>query len=287
MSWSDYLDLVLASGISTISLAAILLLAEGSMIRAFLSVPFTVFLPGYALISALYPSSNREKKYDGIERFALSLGLSILVVALIGLGLAYISALSLRTSAPSIFSFTMIFSALAFYRRNKLPADKRFSVDFQLSLPGGKPSLSNAERILAVLIVAALVISAGALAFFVINPPPGERYTEFYILDSQGTANDYPNSLAVGEQASVIINVVCHEYGPTAYTVMVILKNESGSQLNTTLHQYDISLDHEEFWQEEASLSIQERGGYTLYFYLYINGSSTPNQDLHLRITVE
>jgi len=45
-----------------------------------------LFLPGYALIAALFPSKN---DLDGIERLALSFGLSIAVVPLIGLGLNF------------------------------------------------------------------------------------------------------------------------------------------------------------------------------------------------------
>jgi uncharacterized membrane protein len=45
-----------------------------------------LFFPGYTLISALFP---RKDSLSGVERLALSFGLSIAVVPLIGLILNY------------------------------------------------------------------------------------------------------------------------------------------------------------------------------------------------------
>ena len=57
-----------------------------TMFRNILGLPLVLFLPGYALIAALFPAKS---DLDGIERVALSFGLSIAVVPLIGLGLNY------------------------------------------------------------------------------------------------------------------------------------------------------------------------------------------------------
>ena len=43
-------------------------------IRTIFGIPMVLFLPGYALIAALFPG---KKDLDGIERLALSFGLSI------------------------------------------------------------------------------------------------------------------------------------------------------------------------------------------------------------------
>ena len=55
-------------------------------VRVVFGLPFVLFLPGYALISALFPG---KEDLDGVERIALSFGLSIAVVPLIGLVLNY------------------------------------------------------------------------------------------------------------------------------------------------------------------------------------------------------
>ena len=55
-------------------------------VRVVLGLLLVLFLPGYSLIAALFP---RKDDLDGIERIALSFGLSIAVVPLIGLALNY------------------------------------------------------------------------------------------------------------------------------------------------------------------------------------------------------
>ena len=57
-----------------------------SIIRVFLGIPFVLFLPGYALISALFP---KTQDLEMIPRIALSIGSSISLVIIIGLCLIY------------------------------------------------------------------------------------------------------------------------------------------------------------------------------------------------------
>ena len=55
-------------------------------VRIVLGLLLVLFLPGYSLIAALFPGKG---DLDGIERIALSFGLSIAVVPLLGLALNY------------------------------------------------------------------------------------------------------------------------------------------------------------------------------------------------------
>jgi uncharacterized membrane protein len=57
-----------------------------SPLRIVLGIPFILLFPGYTLICLLFPG---KRDLDGVERLALSLGLSIAVVPLIGLALNY------------------------------------------------------------------------------------------------------------------------------------------------------------------------------------------------------
>jgi len=61
-------------------------LNEISPIRIILGLPLVLFLPGYSLIATLFP---RKDDLDAIERIALSFGLSIAIVPLLGLALNY------------------------------------------------------------------------------------------------------------------------------------------------------------------------------------------------------
>jgi len=75
------LALVILFTLLCIPFALIPPLNEISPIRIILGLPLVLFLPGYSLIAALFP---RKDDLDGIERVALSFGLSIAIVPLIG-----------------------------------------------------------------------------------------------------------------------------------------------------------------------------------------------------------
>ncbi|MEZ0320052.1 MAG: DUF1616 domain-containing protein [Pyrobaculum sp.] len=69
----------------TAASAAAALAGEGP-IRYILGAFYVLFLPGYAVVEALYP---RGDELTPLERLALSIGLSLAVVPLIGLVLNY------------------------------------------------------------------------------------------------------------------------------------------------------------------------------------------------------
>ena len=82
-----------------------------TFIRVILTVPVILFIPGYVLIAALFPE---KKSIDGIERFALSVGLSIAVVPLIGLLLNYTPfGIRLNPIVISLVIFTVLMMVLA------------------------------------------------------------------------------------------------------------------------------------------------------------------------------
>ncbi|MEM3437498.1 MAG: DUF1616 domain-containing protein [Nitrososphaerales archaeon] len=69
---------------------------------------FILYLPGYSLIEALYP---RKEDLEGLERLALSIGLSLAIVPLVGLILNY-TPWGIRLE-PIIISLAILTSMLA------------------------------------------------------------------------------------------------------------------------------------------------------------------------------
>lgn len=86
-------------------------LAGIQAVRVPLGLLMVLFIPGYTLIAALFP---KKDDLDGIERLALSFGLSISVVPLIGLGLNYIPwGIRLTPVVISLAFFTLAMAASA------------------------------------------------------------------------------------------------------------------------------------------------------------------------------
>jgi uncharacterized membrane protein len=93
-------------------------LNEISPIRIILCLPLVLFLPGYSLIAVLFP---RKDDLDAIERIALSFGLSIAVVPLLGLALNYTPFgihLSPILTVLSVFTISLAMGAYA--RRSRI-----------------------------------------------------------------------------------------------------------------------------------------------------------------------
>jgi uncharacterized membrane protein len=87
-------------------------------IRAAVGFPLVLFLPGYSLVSALFP---RNDELDIIERIALSIGLSICVVVFIGLALNYTPwGIRLGPVLLALSAFTLIGTAVSALRRFKV-----------------------------------------------------------------------------------------------------------------------------------------------------------------------
>jgi len=69
-----------------LGLVVAILFFPSNVLRIVLGLPFVLFFPGYTLMSALFP---KREGMSGIERVALSLGVSIAIVPIIGLILNY------------------------------------------------------------------------------------------------------------------------------------------------------------------------------------------------------
>ena len=60
-----------------------------NVVRIILGIPIVLFIPGYLLVSVLFPGKKTEKGLDVVEKIALSLGVSIAIVPLLGIVLNY------------------------------------------------------------------------------------------------------------------------------------------------------------------------------------------------------
>ncbi|MCE7699417.1 MAG: DUF1616 domain-containing protein [Methanobacterium paludis] len=208
-----------------------------TFVRTLLGLFLILFIPGYSLIAALFP---KKDDLEGIERAALSFGLSVAVTPLIGLALNYTSwGIRLTPILISLSAFTFIMVFVAYLRRIRAPLEERFSVPFG-SLPdrirGQFKGESRNSKILSIVLIITIVLAVATTVYIVVNPHQGEKFTEFYILGPNGTAADYPTNMTSGEIGSVIIGVVNHEYQPVNYSLVVQVNGTILKQENITLN---------------------------------------------------
>lgn len=200
-----------------------------TILRVVFALPVAIFIPGYSLTAALFPS---KKDIDLIERIALSFGFSIAVVPLISLGLNYTPwGIRLDPIVISLFIFTTAVLIIAQYRRALLPVDEqyRFLLRQMLADTGNElfpEEITKVDRLFSVLLVISIIVAIGTSIFVIAVPKEGEKFTEFYILGEEGKVADYPTKSAAGSLQSLIIGIGNHEYRNVSYIVETFAVNQ-------------------------------------------------------------
>lgn len=247
-------------------------------IRIALGVPFLLFFPGYTLMAVLFP---KRERMDAIERIALSFGMSIAIVPLIGVILNYTMwGIRLEPVLYSASSFIFITSIIAWLRRRRLPEQERFGIEFQLALPGWGKSVR--DKVLSVALVATILGALGVLGYVIATPEVEEQFTEFYIVGEEGNGTGYPSQLVVGESGSLTLGVINREQKVVSYRVEVRIDNARIGEIGPA------TLEHDEAWETVVTFTPVKAGdNQKLEFFLYRNGETEPYlEPLHLWIDV-
>jgi uncharacterized membrane protein len=286
-----------------ITLIVTIIFIPSELLRIILSLPFLIFIPGYALVMIIFPSN---KRIGGIERVALSFGLSIAVAAFIGLILNYTWwGITLESTLYSIASSIFVMSVIAEARRQKLQKQERFVIEFQWRLPGWGDSVWS--KLLSVVLVIAILGALGMLGYVLATPKVGEKFTEFYILGPGGMVQDYPTEFVMEgnkvilvkygddeiqktETGSIIVGIINREHEAAEYIVRVLIDEEQvpvyldGVKLDEL---GPITLAHEEKWEREIGFAPEHVGNdQKVDFVLYEDGAPYFEEPLYFWINV-
>ena len=255
---------------------------EGTFFRTILGLPMVLFFPGYVLIAALFPGKDR---LEIVERIALSLGLSIAVVPILGLLLNFTFGIRLIPILLILSAYTIVLSLVAAWRRRELPEDERFffpipkiSEIINNDMQGTK---SKTDKILTGILIFTLFLAIAIIFFVVTTPKVGERFTEFYILDSSGKTGNYPINLKLNFPENVRVGIINHEYASINYSIEVRLDDNILTSAST-------GLNHNETWEKNMTFIPDKEGtNMKLGFLLFNSDNFTePYRELHLWVNV-
>jgi len=280
-----------------------------TFLRILFGLPMVLFIPGYTLIAALFPGS---KDIDGIERVALSFGLSIAVVPLIGLALNYTPwGIRLDPIVISLVIFTVAMSIIALYRRARIPEEERFVVPLRAMQQSAKEEFfpaktSRLDRALSTILLIAIVAAVATTVYVIVVPKEGEKFTEFFILGEKKMAADYPTQLFTGQNSSLYIGIGNHEYRDITYTVetyfvqMTFNETDNTSTVNamTPISRFTVPVAHNQTVISPYSFAPKTTGYNRIEFLLF--NSTVPSEqvqgmdrisqsyrDLHLWVTIK
>lgn len=231
-------------------------LPPGAPIRVGIGVAYLLFVPGYVLTTAVFPAKPPAdargygnplgpasvKTIDGTERLALSFGLSLVLLPLLGLVLA---ALPWPFNRLNVLAVTTAFVAVALlvglFRRARLAEDIRYDAPFRSWGTRAHHVLFRTPTIDGVLnIVLAVVViaAAGSMAFALAAPADGSTYSSVTLLtrDEGGdlVAADYPTEFSQGSGQNLALVVENHEGESVRYVVVVQLQRVDGGRVTET-----------------------------------------------------
>jgi uncharacterized membrane protein len=276
-------------------------------LRVFLALPMVLFIPGYCLVVTLFP---KKSDIDFIERIAISFGLSIAVVPLIGLGLNFTSrGLWLNSIVISLTFFTLMLILVAHYVRSLLPIEEQFTIELSeiagTIKKGIFPSKTKSDRVLSIVLALVMLIVISTILYSISVPKQGERFTEFFILGENQRVADYPNQIITGLDYPMYISVGNNEYRTISYTIETwIMRTEFDSVTNTTavmemdpIDRLSLTVAHNETMIIPYNLSVKNIGYNRVEFLLFndnvpgpeVTGSDRINasyRNLHLGVSV-
>lgn len=251
----------------TLFLFPVAAFSEGPL-RIALGLICLLFFPGYALISALFP---RQGTLSLLERAVLGIGLSIAIVPLIGLGLNYTPwGIRLNPILIAVASFIFAAALAGIIRQQLMPAEQRFAITFNWSwdaIPGAK----RASKILVMLGCLAVLALAGLGIYQLVTLPPVQQPTEFYILNAEGRAQDYPRQVKAGDPVNVTVTVINHEAATADYLVRITCAGVAVKEAPAG------RLAPGQKWAGQVSFVLQTVGlNQKVDFQLYKDGAAEP-----------
>lgn len=254
-------DLLEAALLTLLAIALTMLPQDLIGISALLGVVLVIFVPGYAVVLALFPrASDLAMK----ERMLLSLGSSVVIAALAAISLSILGRIALSTFAQALAIISLALIAAAYIRWAMLPAGWRFTPIFGSDIlqPGRRKSSKDQRMAYAVLLSLAAVIVVSAYAYSGHNSnannantitimaaaSPAEngakKFTEFSVLDQSSKP-----AIEAGSRNTITAGLINHEQRTTDYTLRLVING-------SILSEKSLQLNNNNSWEGSLSYTI-------------------------------
>jgi len=321
-------DLVFVAGLAVVATATVLRDPVPGPIRVGLVLPLLLFLPGYALLSVLVPdrptdTRGREdrRSVDGIERFVLSVALSLAITPSVALVANFTTGIRTRPVALGLMTVTVGCVVLALFARYLTPSDARFRLNGPALVTGihdrsftptGRTlrqsrlfeAETNTQRLLNLVLVVAVVVLSASVGFAALGPQsPAEdaTFTEFYLAGETESGElstaAVPKEFDRGGSRPVHVGITNHEESQVEYTTVVLLQRvgEDGNVRETSrLDRFNVTVPAGETERTEREIAPDLAGNRLRLVFLLYRGDapSDPTQanaylSTRVRITVD
>lgn len=292
------MDLLIVSVLVVGASVALLVPGVPQPIEWVLAVPFLIFLPGYAIISVLFPEPPTEPSDDQpnpgstpdwIVRVALSLVLSAVIVAVIGVVIDWTATIRLAPAVVAIGTVTLLGVGITALRRARRVPEQRFDL-----FGGERPSFDIGMQ--TVTLALAVLLLIGAVTFVAAAPIQQEAYSEAYLLaendDGELVAEEYPTTFVGGEEQSLFLGLENNEYRPVTYNVVVVVQQVDNGTVTVQqrLSRSEVELVHGEDTVIENQLAPRLTGDdLRLQFQVYkdVDPDDAEEPDYSLQLWID
>jgi uncharacterized membrane protein len=284
-------DLVACAGYAVAAWVAVVSVGIApSLARFLLGVPLLVFLPGYALVAALFPGrpsrnasqlgalSGLSRQFDSArsiqrrgvrwgERVALAFGLSLFLLPPLALAVDLSPwAFDPAPIVSSLVGFVFVLLAVATVRRLRLPREQRFALpvgawvgDFRAGLVG-----SPVDALVNLVLIFSIVAAVASMTYALAVPNPGSTTSGIYLLAGNNETGelafaDYPTDPRTGGSGEVTVLVENDEQRRVNYTVVAQLERVNGNGTvvgRTELDSFTPSVAANESWRRGHNFSL-------------------------------
>jgi uncharacterized membrane protein len=135
------------------------------------------------------------------------------------------------------------------------------------------------DKGIAIAVAIALLIVAGVVAgYYILYHPTPEGYTTIYLLDANGQAVDYPDTLIINQNYTFNLWVENHLGQTQAFEVQLKITNESTSLFpfdSAPINTYTKTLANGEAWETQATVTLHETGSHSIIFELWQDDAGT------------
>ena len=257
---------VLVVGLYILFAPAADVMLSGSVSRVVLLGPMLLFVPGYVLLLTLFPTAPEPSRQsadrtlsattvDGPERAALSVGVSVALLPIVGFVLTLLFGdLTLRL-IPVLSAFSLVFLVVGAARRRTFPEHRRFAVPLSRWTDGVTNALSRPSRptvLLNVLLGVCVVATVGLLAFGLVAPQSGTSTTNIAVGSGTGddfTLSGYASPEPDTDDVEHTLYLENNEGQSLDYTVVVQLQRVSDGSVveSTEVDRFGVELDDGEY----------------------------------------
>ena len=132
--------------------------------------------------------------------------------------------------------------------------------------------MGKRDKGLSIILMIAVLGIIGSLGYVITAPKVGEKFTEFYLLNLEGKAIEYPSALSVAEeQGKVIVGIINQEYETMSYRLEVRIEGVRYTEVGPLV------LEHNEKWEKVVGFFIYRLGDkQKVEFLLYKDAESEP-----------